>query len=84
MRLVVDPSTSTRQVNVDGAAGEGVVNKSMRDLYAGRRAVIHKYPSIMDVSFFHFHQLYTRDRGERVTARDDAGSVVVILSLIHI
>ena len=64
MRLVVDPSTSTRQVNVDGAVGE--------------RAVIGSYPSIMDVSFFRFHQLCTRDRGGRITARDDAGSVVVI------
>ena len=78
VRLVVDPSTITRQVNVAGAAGEGAVKKSMRDLYAGRRAVIGSYPSIMDVSFFRFHQLYTRDRGGRITARDDAGSVVVI------
>ena len=44
------------------------MKKSMRDLYAGRRAVIDKYPSIMDVSFFDFHQLYTRDRGGRITA----------------
>ena len=50
----------------------------MRNLYAGRRAFIDKYPSIMDVSFFKFHQLYTRYRGGRITARDDAGSVVVI------
>ncbi|CAN0482712.1 unnamed protein product, partial [Ectocarpus sp. 8 AP-2014] len=54
VRLVVDPSTSTRQVNLDGAAGEGARNISMRDLYADRRSVIDKYPSIMDVSFFQF------------------------------
>ena len=78
MRLVVDPSTSTRKVNVDGAAGEGAVKKSMRDIYGGRHAVIDEYPSIVDVSFFHFHQLYIRDRGGKITGRDDAGSVVVI------
>ncbi|CAM9107682.1 unnamed protein product [Ectocarpus sp. 13 AM-2016] len=78
VRLVVDPSTSTRQINLDGAAREGALKKSMRDLYAGRRSVIDKYPSIMDVSFFVFHQLYTRDLGGRITARDGAGSLVVI------
>ncbi|CAN0543926.1 unnamed protein product, partial [Ectocarpus sp. 12 AP-2014] len=50
----------------------------MRDLYAGRRSVIDKYSSIMDVSFFQFHQLYTRDRGGGITKRDGAGSLVVI------
>ena len=59
MRLVVDPSATTRQVNLDGAAEEGALKKSMRDLYAGRRAVIDKFPSIMGVSFYQFHQLYT-------------------------
>ncbi|CAM9499968.1 unnamed protein product [Ectocarpus sp. 12 AP-2014] len=71
VRLVVDPSTSTRQVNLDGAAGEGALKKSMRNLYAGRRSVIDKYPSIMGVSFFQFHRctLGTGGGGHRETWR---------------
>lgn len=66
VKLAVDPSATTRRVNLAGPAGESAVKTCMEIVYAARKEEVQSSPGILGLSYFKLNEQFRLGKNNKL------------------